>query len=408
MLTGHEDRPARATPGEGAARNLEPSAVVTFSVPRRIVFGIGSLKGLPAEVTRLGGAKLLLVTDRGIARAGLLERVLAELKPAGFTGDVFDVVEPDPSLKVVAACVSRLRAGGHALVVGLGGGSPMDVAKYAAALAEHPGSPRDYLGMDLLTAEGVPTLLIPTTAGSGSEVTRAAVFHDETEGVKKAVWSDRLLANVAIVDPSLMLSQPPDLTADAGMDALAHAVEAYVARGASPMTDLLALEAIRLIGRSLLRAFRRPEDLPPRSDMARAAMLAGMACSNAGLGAGHALALLLNTEFGLTHGRSVAVLLPQVVAFNFPSCASRYARIWEALGEPRHTGEQSIADGLMAGLTRLLRELEIPTSLRQYGLEAGRLREVGERAHRTGQRLLPMNPRAVTAADAVRIYEQAF
>ncbi len=408
MLIGHEERRAPAGPREEAGRELEPAAVVTYSMPRRILFGIGSLEALSAEVTRLGGTRLLLVTDRGIARAGLLDRVLQELQPGDFRLDVFDAVEPDPGLAVVEACRVRLRAGRHDLVIGLGGGSPLDVAKYAAALVVHPGSAQDYLGMDLLTAHGVPTLLIPTTAGSGSEVTRAAVFHDETESVKKAAWSDRLLTDVAIVDPSLMLSQPPELTADAGMDALVHAVEAYAATGASPLSDLLALEAIRLIGGSLLRSFRKGADLFARSEMARAAMLAGLACSNAGLGAAHALALLLNTEFGLTHGRSVAVLLPHVVGFNLPARASRYAQVGRALGGPRHEGKAAMAEALGARLSRLLHELEIPTSIRHYGLEAGRLREYSERAHRTGQRLLSMNPRAVTVTDAVRIYEQAF
>jgi len=350
-----------------------------------------------------------VVTDPGIIQAGLAGSLLDSMRGAGIAGAVFDDVNPDPELGKVEACASALKNGGYDLVVGFGGGSPLDVAKYSSALTAHSGSVRDYLGRELLQQKGLPTILIPTTAGTGSEVTWAAVFHDEADHVKKAVWSPYVQADTVIVDPGLTLSMPLSLTIDTGMDALFHAMEAYVARDASPLTDGLAIEAIRLINKGFRAVVKDGRDLEARSDMAFAATLAGLAFSNAGLGALHALALLLDGEFGFTHGRSLAVLAPHVLEFNLSGNPGKYAQMAAALGESTEgMRELEAARKVVEAISRLASDQGVSLRLRDYGIPSDRLDEMGKRAFEIGQRHLPMNPRPLSREDAVRIYQEAY
>ncbi len=380
-----------------------------FFSPHTIVFGIGSIGNVVQEIRRLSGTKVLLVTDPGVVAAGLSASPLDLIRAADIAVDVFSDVNPDPHLNRVEACAAVLRKGRYDLVIGLGGGSPIDVAKYASAWISHSGSVRDYLGRELLQRKGLPTILIPTTAGTGSEVTWAAVFHDEADHVKKAVWSPYVQADTVIVDPGLTLSMPVSLTIDTGMDALFHAMEAYVARDASPLTDGLAIEAIRLINKGFRVVVRNGRDLEARSDMAFAATLAGLAFSNAGLGALHALALLLDGEFSFTHGRSLAVLAPHVLEFNLIGNPGKYAQMAAALGQGTEgMREMEAARKVVEAISRLASDHGVSLRLRDYGIPSDRLEEMGKRAFEIGQRHLPMNPRPLSREDAVRIYQEAY
>lgn len=385
----------------GATRN--------FFSPRTIVSGINALGSVVEEIKKLGGSKVLVVTDQGVIRAGLTARLLELLKKTNIPVDVFDDVNPDPELAKVQACLSLLKKGGYDLVIGFGGGSPMDVAKYSSVLMAHSGSVREYLGRHMLHRRGLPTIMVPTTAGTGSEVSWAAVFHDEVDHVKKAVWSPFVQADTVIVDPTLTLTMPRDLTTDTGMDALVHALEACVARDASHVTDALALEAIGLISKSLRRVAAKGSNLQARYDMSVAAMMAGLAFCNAGLGAVHALALLLDGEYGFTHGRSLTVLVPAVMEFNLSAVPSKYAQIARALGKGAgRLKEQEAAIRAITGYRDLVRDLGISIRLRDYGVERDKLQEMGKRAFEVGQRLIPMNPRPLSAQDAVGIYQKAY
>jgi alcohol dehydrogenase class IV len=385
------------------------NSVLEFFSPKTIITGIDSVNSVVEEIEKLGGTKILVVTDPGIIDAGLVEPLLDLIRRKNIPVDVFDDVNPDPELGKVEACVSYLKDGSHDLVIGYGGGSPIDVAKYSAVFVKHAGEVRDYLGRHMLQRRGLPTIMIPTTAGTGSEVTWAAVFHDEVDHVKKAVWSPFLRADTVIVDPSLTLTMPHELTIDTGIDALVHALEAYVARDATHLTDALAIKAIWLVNKSLRTVVEDGSNLEARYDMSVAAMMAGLAFCNAGLGAIHAMALLLDGEYGFTHGRSLTVLAPAIMNFNLSANPAKYAQIANALGErTEKLKEEEVGGSAIIAVIKLVNDLGVPIRLRDYGIEKDKLEQMGKRAFEIGQRLLPMNPRPMGEDDSVRIYQEAY
>ena len=385
------------------------NSVLEFISPKTIITGIDSVNSVVEEIEKLGGTKILVVNDPGIIDSGLVGPLLDLIRNENIPVDVFDDVNPDPELGKVEACVSYLKDGSHDLVIGYGGGSPIDVAKYSAVFVKHAGEVRDYLGRHMLQRRGLPTIMIPTTAGTGSEVTWAAVFHDEVDHVKKAVWSPFLRADTVIVDPSLTLTMPHELTIDTGIDALVHALEAYVARDATHLTDALAIKAIWLVNKSLRTVVEDGSNLEARYNMSVAAMMAGLAFCNAGLGAIHAMALVLDGEYGYTHGRSLTVLAPAIMNFNLSANPAKYAQIANALGErTEKLGEEEAGGRAITAVIKLVNDLGVPIRLRDYGVEIDKLEQMGKRAFEIGQRLLPMNPRPMGEEDSVRIYQDAY
>lgn len=284
----------------------------------------------------------------------------------------------------------------------------MDVAKGAAVVAVHEEGMRPLLGRNLLRRNGVPTILIPTTAGGGTEATQAVVVYVPEEGAKKSIWDPRTMAEAAIVDPELTLRMPPRLTAETGLDALVHAIEGYTSRYANPVSRMYTGEAMRLIGRYLARAYRDGSDMEAREAMARAATLAGIGMTNSGLGAIHALALIFDHK-GFTHCQSLAVLAPWVIRFNRPGHEQIYTQVAEALGERVQglSAEEASLRGSDAVL-RLLQEMQISPYLKDYGIRRDEVRSLALGAHRVGQRLLPMNIREISEEDALGIFEQAY
>ncbi len=380
-----------------------------FFSPQTIVSGVNALNSVVEEIKKLGGTKVLVVTDPGVVEAGLTTPLLDLIKRADISVDLFDDVNPDPELAKVEACVALIKAGGHNLVIGFGGGSPMDVAKYAAALATHKGPVRDYLGMHMLEHQGLPTITIPTTAGTGSEVSWAAVFHDEIDHVKKAVWSPYVLADTVIVDPSLTVSMPLALTIDTGLDTLVHGLEAFVTKEAFHFTDALALESVSRVGRGIRAVVEDGGNIEARYNMSVASTMAGLTICNAGMGAIHALALLLDGEYGFTHARSLIVLTPQIMEFNLSSNYGKYASIARALGESTDgSGLEEAARRAIDAVLKIAKDLDVSVRLRDYGIKKDNLEEMGKRAFEIGQRLLHMNPRPLNETDAVRIYQNAY
>lgn len=284
----------------------------------------------------------------------------------------------------------------------------MDVAKGAAVVATNGGEMRPLLGRDTLRRNGIPMILIPTTSGSGTEVTQAAVVHVPEEGTKKSIWDRRAIPHAAIVDPELAITMSPRLTAETGLDALVHAIEGHTSKGATPVSRLYTLEAIRLIGAYLPRAYRDGKDREAREAMARAATLAGIGMSNSGLGAIHALALALDPR-GLTHCQSVAVMAPWVVRFNAQQDEGLFAQVAEALtGESHAGGYQGAGTALQGQLLRLWESIGVSPYLRDYGIMKEELDPLAVKAHRVGQRLLPTNIREVTQEDVKSIFSLAY
>ncbi len=383
-------------------------SMLNFRMCGHLVFGVGAIRELPDRVHALGGGRPLLVTDRGLVKAGVCDQVRAILDEAGIRYDVFDAVEADPSIEVALACADRARRADVGLLIGLGGGSSLDIAKVTAVLLRHDGDIADLLGVNQVKQAGVPTIMIPTTAGTGSEVTPIAVLSDNAAHLKKGIVSDFLYANVALVDPALSVSLPPGPTAYTGVDALTHAIEAYTNKFAQPFVDTLALEAIRLIGANLRKAVRNGHDIETRYAMALGSLYGGLCLGPVNTAAVHALAYPLGGTFNVPHGIANSLLLPYVMAFNTPACTAKLGRIAEALGEDvRDRSPEDAAADAVAAVARLCRDVGIVSNMRELGIEENAIEAMAEGAMKV-TRLLNNNPREVTLTDAEAIYRSVF
>lgn len=379
-------------------------SLFSWHIPTRILFGQGTLDRLAAETEALRARRALIMTDPIMARLGLTEQVQKAL-PAGTEATVYTDVVPEPPVESLDAVIRLVRDGGYDLIIGFGGGSSLDSAKLAAIMATNEGSVRDFVGVGLVPKPGLPTILIPTTAGTGSEVTNIAIITDGT--LKKGIVSPYLYATVAICDPVLTLTMPPAITAATGMDALTHAVEAYVSVNASPMSDALAMEAVRIIGRHLRRAYANGTDVAAREQMLLGAMLAGLAFANAGVGAVHALAYPLGGEFHVSHGVANALLLSPVMSFNLVGCVDRLGDVARAMGEPVDgLSPVGAAEAAVAAMRRLNGDVEIPQNLRAVGVPESALPGLAAGAAKV-TRLWANNPRKATEAQILEIYRRA-
>lgn len=382
--------------------------VFAFRMPGVLYAGVGALDKLAPELTRLCVAKVALITDRGLVAAGVVEPVLAQVRAAGVACTVYDQVEAEPSTENCEEAARAVVAAGAEAIVAVGGGSSLDVAKGCSVLARHGGRIADYFGIDKVPGPGLPWIAIPTTAGTGSEVTPNAIFTEKSQQLKIGVVSPHLLPAVAIVDPVLTLTCPPAVTAATGIDALTHAIESYTAPKATPQTDLYALEAVRLIARSLRKAVWAGKDLQARTDMAYGSLFAGVSLGNAGVGAVHALAYPLGGKFGIPHGVANSLLLPYVMEFNMVADVDKFARVAEAMGENvAGLSRRAAAEQAVHAVRVLSRDVGIPQRLRDVGIPEEVLPELAEAAMKV-TRLLDNNPRRVTQADALALYRAAY
>lgn len=377
-----------------------------FTGIQRLVHGRGIISELPAEVDRLRGSNILIVTDPGLVKAGIADRVVKFLD--GRKVDLFTEVEPDPSIETVVACADLVRSKGYDLVIGLGGGSALDVAKCASALATNELEVAQYLGIDKVDRPGVPKILIPTTAGTGSEVTNVAVLSLKADKTKKGIVSRHLLADTAILDPELTFGLPPAVTASTGMDALTHAIEAYVSRFAQPLTDDFALKAIRMISASLRTAVYNGKDFEARDAMLTASLYAGLAFGSAATGMVHGLAMPLGGQFNIPHGVANSVLLPHVMQWNLVSSLVRYRDIAVAMGEKvEHLSLRDAAERAVIAVESLSRDVGIPAYLDDLDIPRSAIQSLAEDGMTNFRQVLP-NPRDVVYEGLVGILNGAF
>ncbi len=396
----------------------------TFHTPGMLLFGPNAVLQLGDVVRRLGAKRLLLVTDAVLLKVGLVERVHAPLLEAGVAVEVFPEGEPEPSLRAAAACIAHAARFKPDAVLGLGGGSNMDLAKITALVHTHGGQPRDYVGDDKVPGPILPLICVPTTAGTGSEVSAATVLTDTDNHIKVGVLSNYLRPKVALVDPLLTVSCPPKVTADSGIDALTHAIEAFTAvdnevfplphgertvyQGRHPFGDMLAEKAIALIGKHLRRAVANGQDLEAREGMALAATMAGMSFSNVGVAVVHALEYPVGGATHCSHGAGNGLLLPYVMRFNLPARRPQFAAIARLLGEDvGGLSDTEAAEKAIAAVERLRADIGIPNRLRELGVKEEQLRPFAEKAFGI-KRILRVNPRTVTAEDLEGILRQAY
>jgi alcohol dehydrogenase class IV len=344
-----------------------------FRVPATIHVGVGSHDRVAAEAARVGGRKVLVVTDETVRATPRAEAVIAQLRAAGLLGGVFCDIPGEPTTTEVERGLAALRGAGADSLVALGGGSAIDTAKAVAALATNGGAIADYKGANKLKQAKLPLVAVNTTAGTGSEVTRFAIITDPSTSVKMLIADARLIPDVAIDDPLLTVTCSPLVTASTGLDALTHAIEAYLSVRATALTDVLALSAIRRIGASLRKAHKNGDDLEARTAMHLASLEAGMAFSNASVALVHGMARPLGAYFHTAHGISNAVLLPHVLEWSLPGAPARFAEIARALGvEAPGRGEKVAGQRAVKAVRALCRDLGIP-GLAGLGIDPARL-----------------------------------
>lgn len=381
-------------------------SVSAFKIANKLITGPAAIEQLSAELTRLNVQNPLIVTDAILVKSGTVDLALAQL--GGRRYGLFDQVKPEPEISIVEDCTRAYRDGGHDGLIGVGGGSAIDIAKGVAAFAGHEGPLAELFGVDLVRRKGPPLIAIPTTAGTGSEVTNVAIFSDKQAQLKKGIVSDHLLPDVALVSPLMTLTCPRSVTAASGVDALVHAIEAYISVNASPITDAIALGAIKLIVKALPKAYANPSSLQAREDMATASLMGGMAFGNAGVGAVHALAYPLGGRFNIAHGVSNALLLPYVMEWNKLACVERMRDIADAMGvRVAHLSDRDAADLAVKAMADLCAAVEIPSGLRSFNVPEDAIPAMAEEASKI-DRLMRNNPRKLTAADIEKIYRAAY
>ena len=382
----------------------------TIALPRVMRVGGGALRDIGDLVAGLGVHRPLVVTDAFLVGTGAAERLLTYLETAGVKPRLFDGTVPDPTTESLVAGLAALREHGADAVIGFGGGSPMDTAKALALLGTQGGQMRDYKAPTDNVGPALPIIAVPTTAGSGSEATQFTVISDSETNEKMLCPGLAFLPLAAVIDHELTESMPPRLTADTGVDALTHAVEAYVSRKANPFADSLALVAIGTIGRVLRRVYADGSDVDARAEMMLAATQAGIAFSNSSVALVHGMSRPLGAHFHVAHGLSNAMLFPAVTAFSVDAAPARYADCARALRVARTADSDAVAaNALVEGLDELCADVEVPTP-RQYGIDKARWDELiplmAEQALASGSPA--NNPRVPTDAEIRDLYAQIY
>jgi len=384
--------------------------IFMFQLPRKIVFGNGSAGKIGGEARGIcGGKNVLLVTDQGVVGAGLLNDVLASLEKEGFKVQVFDRVVPDSPIRVVMQGVELARRGGVDLVVGLGGGSSIDTAKAISFMVPYPGDIRENLGINQVKQPGLPKIFIPTTAGTGSELSHTFVLYDDESGDKITSYSPHTFADIAIIDPSLTLSLPPRVTAESGIDAFSHALESFVTIRANPLSDLFSLRGVEIISRNLPKAFTKgTQNLEARYAMCYGVCMGTMAIRSSGIGAVHAMCYPIAMKYNLSHGVAIGLMLAPVMEFNLMSNMEKYAAAARVMGE-RVEGltTREAAQAAVGAVRRLIADVRLPTRLAEVGGAREDFPDFARTVMKRYGHHVANNPRSITEDDLVAIYESA-
>jgi alcohol dehydrogenase class IV len=386
------------------------STVSSFCVPPTIITGIDASMQVGEQAQRLRSNTALVVTDPGIAKIGYADQLVKQLNTAGIDVSLFADVTPDPTLQNVNDGLRQYCEDGCDLIVSIGGGSAIDCGKAIAVRLTNDGELADYMGVDKIPNLGAPLIAIPTTAGTGSEVTKVTVITDTDCNVKMMLSSPCLLARVALVDPLLSLTTPPHLTCAVGVDALTHAIEAYISKRAQPMTDALALKAIRMITGSIRQAWGDGNNIEARTEMMIGASIAGMAFSNSSVALVHGMSRPIGAYFHIHHGLSNAVLLLDLMEYSLVGSPVRFAHIASAMEEPiEGLSMMRQADCAVAAVERLISDIQMPR-LGEIGIDRDEFEAVVEQmaSDAIASRSPANNPRQATHEEIVALYRKCF
>jgi alcohol dehydrogenase class IV len=384
--------------------------VYTFQCPKRIIFGNGAVNQYGVEVKRLNAQYPLIVTDKGVASAGLIDKLKASLEKEKVRYGIYDGALPDAPFRTIEEGVGIVRKNGHDLIIGFGGGSSIDTAKVISMMATAEKDLVHCFGIETVEKPGLPKIFTPTTAGTGSELSTAFVCLHEETGKKKVGYSRYAIADVAIVDPTLTMTMPPRLTAETGIDALSHALECYVTVKSNPFSEMFSYKAIQTISRYIRRAYAKgQDDLEARYFMCLGVHGGTLGIRSSGTGATPALAYPPQVKYHLSHGVSVAVMLPYVMEYNLIGNFEKYANVAQAMGEKvEGLSAFDAAYRSVEAIKRLIRDLSLPLKLREVGAKKEDLQAFPETVIKVYKHLLDNNPRDMQIEDVKRIYENAW
>jgi alcohol dehydrogenase len=380
-----------------------------FRMPAKIRFGVGISKNIAEICSEFDAKKVFVVTDSMIIKTNILDTIKESFEKAGMPYEIYSDVVPDPAIETVDAIAETLRKSGANVVVAVGGGSPIDAAKAICILQSNEGSIRDYLfgGSKTVMNPSMTLLCIPTTAGSGSEMTASAVITDNQNQIKLSVTHDYIVPKVALIDPLLHVGMPGFITATTGIDALTHAIEAYVSLNASPVSDAMALQAMRMIGKNLRNAVANGNDIEARSNMAVASSIAAVAFFNGGLGVVHGISQAMGGVAHVAHGVANSLILPYAMERNVVGNLEKFKEIAIALGENVDgLSLREAADKAPAAVFKLARDTQVPMKLCEIGVTRDHFPDIikGTMAYR----LLAINPCKLQEKDIIEILEKAY
>ncbi|MDW7673431.1 MAG: iron-containing alcohol dehydrogenase [Bacillota bacterium] len=370
----------------------------SYQLPTEVIYGIGAINDLPLYIKRLKGSHIFLITDPGIKQAGIMDHVVDSLRGADITFEVFTDLEQEPDVTTISKITQLAKEFSTDLVIGLGGGSAMDAAKAVAVMVNNEGEIIRYAGLDNVPNKGIPSICIPTTAGTGSEVTIWTVISDKINNAKYGIGGQLLASTVAICDPALTLKLPAPITAVTGCDALTHALESFVNKATQPISEALSRESMRLIAKSLRKAVAQGDNLEARYDMMLASTIAAMAFNSTRLGLAHALCMPLGGKYKVPHGVANAVLLPYVMEFNLMGNLEKFKEIAAIFGEKtdglplRKQAELSVE-----AVKKLNSDIGIPLGFASYGITEKDVDYIAEEGMVSGNVLV--NPRKPTLED---------
>ena len=382
----------------------------TFSIPPTVITGAGASEKVGEQAKRLGATNALIITDPGIAKIGYADQIAKHLHNNGIANSIFTNVTPDPTLQNVTDGLKQYLAENCDVIISIGGGSAIDCGKGIAIKLTNDGEFADYMGVDKIPNSGAPLIAIPTTGGTGSEVSKVTVITDTERNVKMMLSSACLLASVALVDPLLSVTTPPHLTAAVGVDALTHAIEAYISKRAQPITDVLALKAIRLISGSLRQAWADGGNIPARTDMMLGASIAGMAFSNSSVALVHGMSRPIGAYFHIHHGLSNAVLLLDVMEFSVVGAPQRFADIAKVMGEPIDgLSLMQQANVAISAVERLVNDIQMPR-LGEIDIDKDKFEQILDQmaADAIASGSPANNPRQATQEEIVSLYRKCF
>ncbi|MFH0814150.1 MAG: iron-containing alcohol dehydrogenase [Pseudomonadota bacterium] len=390
---------------------FEMSNIFMFQLPRKIIFGNGAISNIGQEAAAtFTERKVLMITDKGVIKAGLTEEAVTSLKKNGFDVLVFDEVVPDPLISIVLKASAFARKEGVNIIFGIGGGSSIDTAKAVSIMVPYEGDIFDCLGINRVKKPGLPKMFVPTTAGTGSELSHTFILTDDKSGDKITSYSPYTFSDLSIIDPTLTLNLPPKITAESGMDAFSHALESFVTIKANPLSDLFSLRGIELISKHLRKAYSKgTHSLDARYAMCFGVCMGTMAVRSSGVGAVHATCYPPAMKYHLSHGLAISLMMPYIMEYNLISNPEKFAAVASAMGEKvEGLSTYDAAQVAAKAVRRLLGDLGLPLRLRDVGAKKEDFPEFARIVVKRYAHHLANNPRNIGEQDIIGVYESAW